>query len=43
MFDLDDVLVDFSEIMYQHIRLNWREYSRYFYDPGDLTLKKING
>lgn len=41
MFDLDDVLVDFSEIMYQHIRLNWREYSRYFYDPGDLTLKKL--
>ena len=37
MFDFDDVLVNFSEIMYRAIRLNWREFSRYFKDPGDIS------
>ena len=27
--------------MFKHIRMNWRQYSRYFYDPGDLTNEEL--
>jgi len=41
VFDLDDVLVDFSIEMYNNIRLNWRKYSRYFINKGILKNKEL--
>lgn len=41
VFDFDDVLVDFSWAMYCYIKLNWLEYSRYFYDPEVLNNEEL--
>lgn len=35
--DCDDVLVNFSSLLYSYIRSNWRKYSRWFADFGELT------
>ena len=35
--DFDDVLVDFSKIMYRYIRENWRIFKKYFWDPGEVN------
>lgn len=39
--DMDDVLVNFSEVMYGYIRKHWKDYSRFFVDLGPLTYKEI--
>jgi len=41
IIDCDDVLVDFSSEMYSYIRSNWRKYSRWFSDLGELTPEEI--
>lgn len=41
IFDLDDVLVDFSMLMYRNIRENWRIYNRWFVDRGELTYNEV--
>ena len=41
IFDLDDVLVDFSSLLYRNIRENWRIYNRWFEDKGDLTQEEL--
>lgn len=46
IFDFDDVLVDFSMLMYKYTMLNWDVFSEFFYDPKvnenkDLMSRKL--
>jgi len=42
VFDMDEVLVDISPIMYSTIRFHWRKYSKWFKDLGPLTPKEVH-
>ena len=41
LISFDDILVDTSKLMYSKIRENWRIFSQYFSDIGDLTYQQI--
>lgn len=42
LFDMDEVLVDISPMMYSTIRMHWRKYSKWFRDLGPLTKEEIH-
>lgn len=41
IMDFDDVLAPLSKYLYRNVRENWRIYSRWFKDVGELTEKEI--
>ena len=39
--DFDDVLVNTSYALFKSVKENWRLFSKWFWDPGELTLEEV--